>query len=39
MPAQAVQLFPIKNSDNAWRDEVFDLNLPDRDFAKNNLLI
>lgn len=24
MPAQAVQLFPIKNSDNAWRDEVFE---------------
>ena len=23
MPAQAVQLFPMKNSDNAWRDEVF----------------
>ncbi|MBW2329380.1 MAG: ISKra4 family transposase [Deltaproteobacteria bacterium] len=23
MPAQAVQLFPIDNSDNAWRDEVF----------------
>ena len=24
MPAQAVQPFPIENSDNTWRDEVFE---------------
>ncbi len=24
MPAQAVQLFLIENSDNTWRDEVFE---------------
>jgi len=24
MPAKAVQLFPVENSDNTWRDEVFE---------------
>ena len=24
MPAQAFQVFPIENSDNTWRDEVFE---------------
>lgn len=43
MPAQAVQLFLIENSDNTWRDEIFkflneklDQIIEQRDMEKMN---